>query len=118
MESNYDTSWHLRAEIALLAALRAGQAITYEGLATAAEIPPPYRIHKLTLWLEASMAEDVAAGRPLRAAIVISRLYDRPAKGFFDMAISLGLVAADIPQETQWEWYETQRNHACNTYSA
>ena len=30
MASNDDTSWHVRAEIALLAALRAGQAITYE----------------------------------------------------------------------------------------
>ena len=116
MASNDDTSWHIRAEIALLAALRAGQPVTYEGLATAAEIPPPHRIHKLTLWLEASMAEDVAAGRPLRATMVISRLSDRPAKGFFVMAISLGLVAADTPQETQWQWYETQRNHACNTY--
>jgi hypothetical protein len=106
MASNDDTSWHMRAEIALLAALRAGQAITYEGLATAAEIPAPHRIHKLTLWLEASMAEDVAAGRPLRATIVISRRYDRPAKGFFDMAISLGLIDADTPQETQWQWYQ------------
>lgn len=70
MASNDDTSWHIRAEIALLATLRAGQPITYEGLATAAEIPAPHRIHKLTLWLEASMAEDVAARRPLRAAIV------------------------------------------------
>ena len=116
MASNDDTSWHIRAEIALLATLRAGQPITYEGLATAAEIPAPHRIHKLTLWLEASMAEDVAARRPLRAAIVISRRYDRPAKGFFDMAISLGLIDADTPQKTQWQWYRTQRDHACNTY--
>ena len=116
MASDDDTSWHMRAEIALLAALRAGQATTYEGLATAAEIPPPHRIHKLTLWLEASMAEDVAAGRPLRATIVISRLYDRPARGFFDMAISLGLIEAEAPQEKQWQWYQEQRNHACNTY--
>ena len=117
MVSNDDTSWHIRAEIALLAALRASQPITYEALASAAEIPAPHRIHKLTLWLEASMAEDVATGRPLRAAIVISRLHDRPARGFFDMAITLGLLDAETPQETQWQWYKTHRNHACKTYS-
>ncbi len=118
MVSDDDNSWHKRAEIALLVALRSGQPITYEELATTAQIPAPHRINKLTLWLEASMAEDVAAGKPLRATIVVSRLYDRPAKGFFDMAISLGLVETDTPQEIQWRWYQEQRNYACTSYSA
>ena len=44
-----ETSWQTRAEIALLAALKTEQPISYDAMAKAADVPSPQRIHKLTL---------------------------------------------------------------------
>lgn len=112
-----ETDWQARAEIALLAALKTAQPISYEALATAAEIPLPHRIHKLTLWLEHIMAEDVAAGQPLRATIVVSRLHNWPARGFFEAAQRLGILAADMPIEQQVDWFHTQQIKACTAFA-
>lgn len=112
-----ETDWQARAEIALLVALKTAQPISYEALATAAEIPLPHRIHKLTLWLEHIMAEDVAAGQPLRATIVVSRLHNWPARGFFEAAQRLGILAADMPTEQQVDWFHTQQIKACTAFA-
>jgi len=70
---------------------REGRTATYQEAALALGLEPPQTIHRLALALEASMSEDAAAGRPLRAASVVSRVGDGlPARGFFAHARALG----------------------------
>ena len=91
-QNNADTSWQRRAKMTLLEAHRAKQTITYAELADAASIPNPYRIHKLTSWLESCIRIDHAKGEPLRAALVVSRKRGGlPAPGFFILCRDLGL---------------------------
>ena len=111
-----DKDWQMRAQIALFAALKSGQAVTYDALAQAASIPAPHRIHKLTLWLEQLMAEDAATDQPLRAAITVSRLHDWPARGFFDTARQLGLLAYKLSREDEIAWYYQERKSAFKAY--
>lgn len=115
--SDAETSWQARAEIAMLTALKTAQPISYDALARAADIPAPHRIHKLTLWLEQTMAEDVAANRPMRATIVVSRLHNRPARGFFEAAQHLGILQAELPTQQQWHWFQEQQIKACTAFS-
>ena len=49
----------------------------------------------LTQALEILMEQDVAAGRPLLAARVVSRSHPLPGRGFFDKARALGLLIED-----------------------
>jgi len=71
---------------------RARATITYADLARAAGVPPPHTIHKTGDALEHLMERDAAGGRPLLAAVAISRARDGvPAPGFFQKATELGL---------------------------
>ncbi|QYZ71137.1 hypothetical protein [Neotabrizicola shimadae] len=80
----------LEARLAALAA--AGETITYGALAR----DLGWRLADLTAALERLMAEDTAAGRPLRAALMRGRLSgDMPARGFFDAAAGLGYDVSD-----------------------
>lgn len=80
----------LAARLAELAG--AGSTVTYGALARDLGL----RIGDLTAGLEALMAEDAAAGRPLRAALCAGRLSDGlPARGFFDTAAALGFDIGD-----------------------
>ncbi|HLR86880.1 MAG TPA: hypothetical protein VK064_03245 [Wenzhouxiangella sp.] len=55
-------------------------------------LPGPRRIQRLARLLEALIEADFAAGRPVRAALVVSKAQpDLPAPGFFDCAARLGL---------------------------
>ncbi len=68
-----------------------GWVITYNDLARLAAVEPPYRIHKVTLALEGLIREDHAAGRPLLAALAVSRARGGlPGQGFFDLLRELG----------------------------
>lgn len=68
-----------------------GGTVTYGALAAELEIAPPQRIQQLARALEALMATDAAAGRPLRAALVVSQARGGlPAPGFFAAARALG----------------------------
>lgn len=70
---------------------RDGRTVTYQEAALALGLEPPQTIHRLALALEESMSADAAAGRPLRAASVVSRVGDGlPARGFFAHARTLG----------------------------
>ncbi|TDB04257.1 hypothetical protein [Halomonas marinisediminis] len=81
---------------ALLECLPAEQLpITYQQAAEALGLSPPRTIQRVALGLEALMREDVAAGRPLIAALVISRRGDMPRQGFFELAVELGRLPAD-----------------------
>jgi len=68
-----------------------GETRTYQQVAQALGLQPPNTIHRVALALEALMDEDAAAGRPLLAAVVISRTREgQPAPGFFARARALG----------------------------
>jgi hypothetical protein len=75
-----------------------GLPISYQQAATALQLVPPHTIHRITNALEQLMAEDVAAGRPLIAALVVSKWRDGlPAPGFFECAALLGRFAGAAP---------------------
>jgi hypothetical protein len=107
-QNNADTSWQRRAEMALATAQQANQTITYAELADAAKIPNPHRIHKLTEWLENSMRRDHAAGKPPRAALVISRNRGGlPAPGFFILCGELGLYQGAVSGQHAVQFHKT-----------
>ena len=107
-QNNADNSWQHRAEMVLATAQRANQTITYAELANAAKIPNPHRIHKLTKWLENSMRVDHAAGKPLRAAMVISRTRcGLPAPGFFTLCGELGLYQGAVSGQAAVHFHKT-----------
>ncbi|MGM0639332.1 MAG: hypothetical protein ACQET4_13745 [Pseudomonadota bacterium] len=69
--------------------------ITYQQAAEALGLTPPRTIQRVALALEALMREDVAAGRTMIAALVVSRRGDLPQQGFFELAVELGRFPAD-----------------------
>ena len=76
----------------LVALARAGATITYGALARELGL----RLAELTTALERMMEEDVAQGRPIRAALCEGRLsHGLPARGFFEKAEALGLDITD-----------------------
>lgn len=78
---------------ALLASLPADAALpTYQQAARQLGLKPPHTVYRVIQALEALMREDAAAGRPLLAARVVSRVRGGlPAPGFFDLATRLGV---------------------------
>jgi hypothetical protein len=79
------------AEI-LTTVARTGGTITYREIAEIAEIPSPGRIGAVTGALEDSIRADHAAGRPLSAAVAVSRARDDlPGAGFFQLCREIGL---------------------------
>ena len=84
--------WKRRASMALDSAIASRHLISYAELADTAKIPPPQRIHKLTMWLETLVADEHQSARPLRAAWVVSRQRGQiPAPGFFIKCKEIGL---------------------------
>jgi hypothetical protein len=80
----------LRAHLEGLAAH--GRTATYQEVAQALGLRPPHTIHRLTVALETLLAADVAAGRALLAAVVVSRgRGGLPAPGFFACLRELGV---------------------------
>jgi len=85
-----------RVRQALLDQIQTASLTTYKELADRLELEPPLTIHRITEALEQLIKEDVAAGRPLLAAICVSRSPRRlPARGFFDTAQALGVFSGD-----------------------
>ncbi len=83
------TAAELRPYLERLA--REQRTATYQEVAQALAVQPPQTIHQVAEALEVTMAEDVAGGRPLLAATVVSRTRSgRPAPGFFARARVLG----------------------------
>lgn len=111
-QNNADILWQQRAEMALATARQAGRIITYAELADAATIPKPHRIHKLTAWLESTMHKDRLAGKPLRAALVVSRNRDGlPAPGFFMLCNELGLYQGAVSGQQAAKFHQTAINN-------
>jgi len=70
--------------------------ITYQALARDLEFRPPNTIHQLTVVLERLMTEDAIEGRPMIAALVVSKARrDLPGPGFFDCATRIGRFSGD-----------------------
>ena len=83
----------------ILAGRNAGDPfITYQALASKLGLQPPGTIQRVAAALEQTMREDVAAGQPMIAALVISRAGDMPRRGFFDLAVALGRFPEDPAQ--------------------
>ncbi len=73
---------------------RARRCLAYRDLAAEIAVPPPHRIHNLTLALETLIRDDHAAGRPLLAALATSRANGGiPGRGFFQLLTELGRYA-------------------------
>lgn len=82
---------HTKLRSVLLNCARAQKTITYRDLVAEAQVPPPHGIHKTTLALEDLIREDHAAGRPLLAALAVSRGNNGlPGRGFFHLLVELG----------------------------
>ncbi|TQV79622.1 hypothetical protein [Denitrobaculum tricleocarpae] len=82
-----------RAQIrrVLLACAQTGIPVTYRDLVAQAQVPPPHSIHNTTLELESLIREDHSAGRPLLAALAVSRGNPGlPGHGFFHLLAELG----------------------------
>ena len=92
---------HLTAALRreLLSCAAAGATVTYGELADRSAFPGPQAIHRLTGLLEAMIREDHAAGRPLLAALAVSRAQRDaqgrgiPGRGFFQLLSELGRYA-------------------------
>ncbi len=84
--------------------------ITYQQAAEALGLSPPRTIQRVALALEALMREDVAAGRPMIAALVVSRRGDLPRQGFFELAVALGRFPADPARHAAAYRQELARN--------
>lgn len=83
--------FHRRLRAALTAVAAEERTILYRDLAAQAEAPVPHRIHSLTLALEELIRNDHAAGRPLLAAVAVSRGPEGiPGRGFFQLLQELG----------------------------
>ena len=80
----------------LIACAKAGETVTYQDLAWRVPMPGPHAIHRLTILLETLVREDHAAGRPLLAALAVSRAQRGadgrgiPGRGFFQLLSELG----------------------------
>ena len=100
----------LRQSLESLAPQR--RTITYRELAVLAAVPEPHRIHKLTLALEELAREDHTAGRPLLAALAVSRSASGlPGRGFFELLAELGRYDGPPqgPEAATWHAAELER---------
>jgi len=88
-----DQTLMARLRLALRDCAAAGETVTYQELARRTGFPGPHSIHRLTLLLEAMVREDHAAGRPLLAALAVSRTSGIPGRGFFQLLSELGRYA-------------------------
>ena len=96
----------------LLKQARSGVPVTYKSLADRLELTPPNTIHRIVQALEQLMDEDIAAGRPLLAALAVSKVASGiPARGFFLKAQRSGIFSGDPsgPEAFDFHMRELQR---------
>jgi hypothetical protein len=95
-----DSRRTLRTCLLRLAAER--RTATYHELADLAGVPPPHRIHSLTLLLEDLVREDHAAGRPLIAASAVSRAQNGISRRGAESG--LGLLGGLLGRRRERRW--------------
>jgi hypothetical protein len=108
-------NWSSRIVEILEATARGGGTISYREIADTAEIPSPHRIQSVTQMLEDRIRADHAKGRPLLAAVAVSRSGDGlPGAGFFHLCAEIGLYFGPDhgPQAKLFHTLELQRLHA------
>src|SRR5205809_6133614 len=82
----HDRSCMLKERLrqALIDQAEAGNPTTYKELADRLGLEPPQTIHRVGEALETLMEDDVAAGRPMLAALCVSKMRSGiPGHGFF-----------------------------------
>ena len=85
-----------RLRQALIDQAQTGNLTTYKELADRLGLTPPHTIHRIGEALETLMEEDVAVGRPMLAALCVSKAWPGiPARGFFLAAQILGIFSGD-----------------------
>jgi hypothetical protein len=101
-----------RLRRALMERAEIGSTTTYRELADRLGLKPPHTILQVTEALQNLMEEDVAAGRPILAAICVSKMRSGiPARGFFLAAQALGVFSGDPsgPEAQAFHARELQR---------
>ncbi|GED22274.1 hypothetical protein HHA01_12510 [Halomonas halmophila] len=84
--------------------------LTYRQMTEVLGLTPPRTIQRLTDALEVLMRDDVANGRPMVAALVISQRGEGlPAAGFFELAAELGRLPVDPALQAEAYRAEYQR---------
>lgn len=96
---------------------RAGSPMTYLSLAEALQLDGPHRIHRLTLALEELVREDHLAGRPLLAALAVSRV-GIPGRGFFMLLGALGRYSGAFEGKQAEEHYRQELQDAIAFWGA
>ena len=97
-KKEHDQSCMLKERLreALIDQAQTGKPTTYNELADRLRLEPPQTIHRLVEALETLMEADVAAGRPMLAALCVSKMWPGvPARGFFLAAKVLGVFSGD-----------------------
>lgn len=101
-----------RLRQALIDQAQTGNSTTYKELADRLGLEPPQTIHRVGEALETLMEDDVAAGRPMLAALCVSKMRPGiPARGFFLAAQVLGVFSGDPtgPEARAFHAIELQR---------
>jgi hypothetical protein len=101
-----------RLRQALIDQAKTGGPTTYRELANRLGLEPPQTIRRIVDALEALMAEDVAAGRPILSALCVSKTRTGiPQPGFFLAAQVLGVFSGDAmgPEARAFHARELQR---------
>ncbi|MEM7054693.1 MAG: hypothetical protein AAF446_09120 [Pseudomonadota bacterium] len=89
-----------RLECTLDRLQRQRKTMTYLQCADAIDVQPPYRIHQVAELLESLIERDVRQGRPIRAALVVSRARaGRPAEGFYLKAKTVAVFDGTQPDQ-------------------
>ena len=119
MASSEELPLNTRVRTSLERVARRRVPITYQELAKALHLSPPNTIHQLTVALEYLMKEDAAAGRPLIAALVISKARGGlPAPGFFDCARRLARYSGTEDGPEAWAFHASAFNAAVTFWGA
>ena len=101
------TFWNVL--LAELAAARARRGtLTYRQLIERLALPSP-AMALLTAALERLAARDACAGRPLRAALVVSQAGSGlPRAGFFECAVDAGACPQDLDEAGMRAWHAAE----------
>ncbi|GGC89221.1 hypothetical protein [Vreelandella lutescens] len=100
-QPNADSLLACQVRALLMQAPASALPMTYQQVASTLGLTPPRTIARVAQALERLMEEDVAAGRPMIAALVISRRGENlPASGFFEKAVALGRFPHDPAQHS------------------
>lgn len=98
---------HLNSCLSELA--QQGKLISYQALASRLGINTAPIIAQVTSLLEQSVIEDVKAGRPVRASLIVQKgQAGIPRKGFFQLLQQLGVFHGDQLGEDAFAWHQNE----------